>query len=391
LRFILNSNMDLSNFKYKEENLPKDHNERNIFFEKLREEIKAELKQDEALKKYVEKFQSADLDDFILYIAERKIQIVSSQNWIIQSSEHTPEIKYRKEAERAIELIQQKKLFNIQCLWRANQFEHPLLRCTYDFHFWETHIHDCPFLDPVSPEEIQLMQSYLRMPNSELTQFGGWSMSFQDYESILETEGATEDYIYMPEWYEFYDGFRGTSYLLKLPNLRGQQEDDLRDAWQQDRARKEKENPTTTQYVTDIRPYFNVFSEVDNYFKNFEKDNFLKELNSLYRAEQQAYMDTEDMDFDWALEILKEANEPVYMVGGKEWKEAIKETAVRFINLKVADDLDLLYEADALFNELDISTVKDDLTKEILEHSQQMVDRLKKAALLTGTEPDKYW
>ena len=42
----------------------------------------------------------------------------------------------------------------------------------------------------------------------------------------------------------------------------------------------------------------------------------------------------------------------------------------------VADDLDVLYEVDALFEELDINTVKEDLTKEALEHSNHMVKAL---------------
>ena len=57
----------------------------------------------------------------------------------------------------------------------------------------------------------------------------------------------------------------------------------------------------------------------------------------------------------------------------------------------VADDLDVLYEVDALFEELDINTVKEDLTKEALEHSNHMVKWLKEAAIIAGEEPNKYW
>ncbi|MBK6276590.1 MAG: hypothetical protein IPF58_18750 [Saprospirales bacterium] len=64
--------------------------------------------------------------------------------------------------------------------------------------------------------------------------------------------------------------------------------------------------------------------EVTNYFKLFEVDNFFKELHTLSKEESKKFQEEEDSELDEALEILKEVKEPVYIVGGKEWKEAIK-------------------------------------------------------------------
>ena len=387
--------MNWSDFKYYEKNLPENYIDRKKFLEDLKIKWRKELMNDEHLKKYTENFQShspIDFESFVFQIVEQKCHLVNCQNLFISRKDYTPDIRYRKEAERAIEWIQQKKLFNIQCLWRSNQFEHPLLRCTYDFHFWENHIHDCPFLEPVSEQEIKTMQMYLRSPNSEPLQFHHFLLSFQDYEELLETEGDEEHYINMPDWYEFYDGYRGTGSLLKLPDLRGQQEVSLRAVLLAENKRKEKENPPPIQNTNiDTRPFFWVHDEVTNYFKLFEVDNFFKELHTLSKEESKKFQEEEDSELDEALEILKEVKEPVYIVGGKEWKEAIKETALRYINKMVADDLDVLYEVDALFEELDIDTVKEDLTKEALEHSNHMVKWLKEAAIIAGEEPNKYW
>ncbi len=387
--------MDWSEFKYEKSKLPQEPSEYAKFMDALKIKWHEELVNDENLKRYIEKFRShspINFESFVFQIIEKKLHLINCQSLFISRKDYTPDIRYRKEAERTIEWIQQKKLFNIQCLWRANQFEHPLLKCTYDFHFWEKHIHDCPFLEPVTQQEIQTMQIYLRSPNSEPLHFHHFMLSFQDYDELLETEGDDEQYINMPDWYEFYDGYRGTGYLLKLPDLRGQQEERLRAISLAENKRKEKENPTSPQNTNiDTRPFFWMHDEVSNYFKLFEEDIFFKELNNISKEESKKFEEEEDYEFDQALEILKEANEDIYIVGGKEWREAIKETALRYINKMVADDLDVLYEVDALFEELNISTVKEDLTEEALEHSKHRVKWLKEAAIKAGEEPNKYW
>lgn len=379
--------MDLSEFEYRPENLPKDKTENLKFMANLREKWKAELLQNENLKSYMNYYRGGDFESFTNYIVDRKMRLIKDLDWLIKRHDYTPEIKHRKEAEKAIELIQHKKLFNIQCLWRANQFEHPLLRCTYDFHFWDRHVNDCPFLDPVSTEDIQLMQAYLRKPDVELTGLFLW-IGYQDYDELLKMED--DHYINMPPWYEFYDGYRNTGNLLKLPDLRTPYEDMLWDAVRKENKRKEKENPIPP-VVHDKRKFFHNSDKIDKYFKTFEKDKHFKEINKEYSKYMKEVMERNDDELDMAIYTLRQAKETIYMVGGKEWKEAIKETAQRHINLMVADDLDLLHEADALFTELGISTSKQDLTEEALEHSNGVIRNLKNGALLLGIEPDKYW
>jgi hypothetical protein len=383
--------MDLSEFEYRPENLPKDKTENLKFMANLREKWKAEIVQDEELKNYMNKFQGGDIESFAKTIVDRKMRLLKDLDWLIRRHEYAPEIKHRKEAEKAIELIQQKKLFNIQCLWRANQFEHPLLRCTYDFHFWEEHVNDCPFLDPASVEDIQLMQAYLRKPELEYTPRYLW-VDYQDYHELLKMED--DHYVNMPPWYEYYDQYRNTGNLLKLPDLRSKHERMLMAAVRKEEAKKEKEkekeNPKPL-VVLDKRKYFDNHNEIEKYFKTFEKDKHFMEINREHKIYMKEVKEKNDDDLDMAIYTLRQAKEPIEMVGGKDWKEAIKETAQRYKNLMVADDLDLLQEANALFTELGISTAKEDLTEQLNEHGGFMVKRLKQGALLLGIEPDKYW
>ncbi len=379
--------MDLSEFEYRPENLPKDKTENLKFMANLREKFTAEVLENEKLKKYMECYQMADIERFAKYVVDKKMNLLHHLDWLIRRHEYTPEIKYRKEAEKTIELIQQKKLFNIQCLWRANQFEHPALRCTYDFFFWERHINDCPFLDPVSIEDIQLMQAFLRKPDVHIPE-RYMLVGYQEYDGLLKMED--DEYIHMPPWYTLYDEYRNTGNLLKLPDLRTQHEKLLMDALRKEEQRKEKENPKPP-VERDKRPYFYEHKQLIQYFKLFEKDKHFLEIYKEDKIYMKELETTNDDDLDLAIYNLRKVKEPVYVDGGKDWRDAIKEAAQRHINKMVADDLDLLYEADAMFNELGISTSKEDLTDALNEHSGFMVKRLKQGALLLGIEPDKYW
>ena len=76
--------------------------------------------------------------------------------------------------------IQQKKLFDKQCQWRAETFTHPAIETTSDFNYWEKNILNCPFIDPITEEDVALyiefLQEYL---GEDLTFLGRW----QDYNS----------------------------------------------------------------------------------------------------------------------------------------------------------------------------------------------------------------
>lgn len=159
--------------------------------------------------------------------------------------------------------IQQKKLFDLQCRWRAGLFQHPDLHVTDQFDYWGRHPDRCPFLPPITPEELALYLDYLNQPDCPE---GNWGRSrrtplWQDYHHLRSEyypdelallppdshvftasennfddddlddldEDDDDDFDEKekdaapayPAWYRFYDQHHGTGHLRHLPNVRG--------------------------------------------------------------------------------------------------------------------------------------------------------------------------
>ncbi|WP_345054982.1 hypothetical protein [Hymenobacter glaciei] len=174
--------------------------------------------------------------------------------------------------------IQQKKLFDLQCRWRAGLFQHPDIHVTDQFDYWGRHPERCPFLPAITPEEVALYLDYLNQPDCPE---GDWSRYrrtplWQDYHHLRsehypdelallppdshvftgseeafddEDEDEEEDKDDFddddeeedegpayPSWYRFYDQHHGTGHLRHLHNVRGLREQHyqqlhLADSW----------------------------------------------------------------------------------------------------------------------------------------------------------------
>jgi hypothetical protein len=142
---------------------------------------------------------------------------------------------YIKEAEKCFEQIQQRKLFNLQCRFRAGMIRIPEIGSVWEFTFWEQHIKQCPFLDPVTEEEVDLYLKYVESEYFDLEGVAflhGWQ-SYDDYHREYnlvdyDDDDEEEQEEVLPPWYRFYDLHMGTSEMLTYPDLRGERENHYR-------------------------------------------------------------------------------------------------------------------------------------------------------------------
>ena len=119
-------------------------------------------------------------------------------------------------------IIQQKKLFDAQCLWRADQLDIKEIEVCFDFLVWEKDVLNCPFIEDITEQEVDWYCQYLSQNNVDLKQ--GLLSNWQDYENIKEAYATDNGNRNVPEWYDFHNGKTGNGILLILPDLRGQRE-----------------------------------------------------------------------------------------------------------------------------------------------------------------------
>lgn len=250
--------------------------------ERLAEQVRAiehELRTSPDYQPYFAPYQPERVEAFIQQYARRKVQYQQQGAKRLERLE-AEATEVRDQARQRLWDIQQKKLFDLQCRWRAGLVRLPGADVVQQFEYWGQHPLQCPFLPPITPEELALYREYVASPASPPD--GGWAdggvrrhWHWQDYElwrsfyyedelpglppdsHLLQQNDEEEededwndaddddeddwddddedDKPYYPAWYRYYDERQGTGQLRHLPDVRGMRERFYLDLCSEDR------------------------------------------------------------------------------------------------------------------------------------------------------------
>jgi len=361
--------INFDDFIYNKERVPADANEKTKFFKKLEQQFYDEITNSETAKKYFEKFNPGSISSFIKSFVSQKVSLAQLYDYYerMYNENETLELGFHNRAEDMLENILQKKLFNMQLLWRAGKLDIKGIDVAYDFEFWGSNIASCPFVAPIEEYEVDILKDFLLHSNDYDEMMGHSYTSLQDYDSIMEKDenGLPED---MPAWYDFYDMRMGTGALLILPNIKGAKEEYYMDC---SRKAAQRDNLSATAAApVEQRPYLFGFGEELTKFVNAcETDAYFIELFKYYDFVSKKNNSRSDDDISLAVDTLLNADRPVYMSSYVRWDEAILHAANKYKATKTAEALDSAYEEYLLRRALGISGNK--TTAEIIENSHK--------------------
>ncbi len=347
--------INFDDFIYNKALVPSDAKEKTEFYKSLEQKFCDEIANSDAAKEYFKQFNPTSIDGFIKSIARQKISLVQSYEYYerLYNEKETLELGFQDQAEEMLEIILQKKLFNMQLLWRAGKLNIEGVDIAYDFEFWESNIASCPFVAPIEEHEVEILKDFLLHSNDYDEMLDHSYTSLQDYDSIMEKDknGLPDD---MPAWYDFYDMRMGTGALLILPNHKGAKEDYYMECSR--KASKRDNPPTTAAAPVDQRPYLYGFGEeLTKYINTCETDAYFIELFKYYDFVNNKNNIRSEDDITLAIDTLLNADRPVYMSGHLPWDEAILEAANKYKATKIAEALDSAYEEYLLRRDLGIS------------------------------------
>lgn len=377
--------MNFEDFKYHENNIKATHDEKQIFFEKLRDTFIEELKTQEKYQAFFKKFDPKSVESFIFHYASSKSDVAKYYAFYTDEKYLHKELRYREETEAVFENILQKKLWNLQLQWRAEEIELKEIRTSGDFLFWENHVQSCPFIPAVTEYELELMKQFMLDPNykdkSPSRHYCG-----QHYDDLMSKDEHGE-YEFMPEWYTYYDLYMGTSSLLLLPDTRGEKEDFYIKLSSKKKAEEAKQAPPKPAYVPPP-PYLHFgLDDMYKFAQEFEEDRHFVELfrirKEMYKPKE-IYSAIHDEMVDEAISLLKEADKPVYMPGGLEWREAVVLCSERYLYEIIATELDVVYDEYKMFSEIGIS--QGNLEDVMKEYEQDYISNLILESVLRGRE-----
>jgi len=329
----------------------------------------AEIEKDAVINAYLNQFTDYSAKSFKEALAKLKTEFELYSNNYYKNKEKR-DLYFVNQAKELIWVIQQKKLFDTQCLWRAGKLEIPEVLICRDFDYWSENIKNCPFIDPITQQEVELLQQFIQSPDYE-EGFLEWN-DWQNYDTFKEEYLGDGNLLSMPEWYYFYNIQRGTEALLLLPDTKNELEEEYIDIGIEsltpeerdklfDNAYDDDEIDTTMEATEDdplperkkhsneeydSRPYlFYGDEEIDKFIAQFENAE-MKEIhqikNNLYTKKD---IDVWDLiELKDTMHFLKYAGENYPMQPYYCWRKGIIKLYNQFKNDKISEALPMVFE-----------------------------------------------
>jgi hypothetical protein len=290
-----------------------------------------------------------------LYVLER-------QGWVRngQHSEKRPGRYnlYDREAYTTLWAIQQKKLFDLQCRWRAEEVRDvPGVVITDDFATLSNSIENCPALTPITPEEFALYLDWVRQADYErdLGYYLDAKFAWQKYRTIRlalapdappSAERVTPEVGAVPEWYRFHNAHTGHDRLLYLPDVRGAKQERYWDAWREKLREEEAIARAAGAPAPDPRPSYLPSEKNHELAVSFAQRFEDARLNRWRETAQllNPRITDEERAFQHLTNRLLIIKEPVPTVVGANWRDTTRLTFHAYARQQLLENLPRVYE-----------------------------------------------
>ena len=310
----------------------------------LEKEIENDLRTNPKYQDYYQQYRPSSIEGLIKHYTQKKMLWIKYGELYVQAKEKRT-LRYKTVAKLLLSEIQQVKLFNMQCLWRAEKLEIPGIAVTQDFIYWEKNIENCPFLPPISREEFDLYKEYALTDEAEIPtgRFLYGYEDWQEYDKIKRAFIIPDDgYVTVPpKWYVFYYNRHNGAPCTYLPDIRGDKENFYFDIW---RKHNSAVSPQPSPRHLETRPDFLYYEDnnLREFIDRFE-DHKIREYAGVMMEEKNA---DDDEDLIEALTTLNYADEAIEIISGNlPWRDAIMKTAELYEREKVYRELDNVYRS----------------------------------------------
>lgn len=318
----------------------------NTNWEDLSNETKTEIEQlikaDELKSLYIEElhtrpcyrdffdhYNDESVSAFIREYAKRKAHyVIYGEAKAHEQAES--ELKFRHWAEKCFSEIQQKKLFDLQCLWRAGKINLEGIGSTADFAPLEFCIFSVPFLKPVTEHELNIYLDYLMTEETANSHDYRWQ-DFESYKMAFESNQLER----IPEWYRFYDKALGAESLLNEADKKGSEEE----RWLSLNTNSKNDTEASSETCKPDLEF--TYNSLEFFIYTFEDRKTIRHFMSAERFHPE--IDNNKVLLE-AWDLLRESEEEIIIAKTGNWKTVLIETADRYRKQKTAECLKDLFK-----------------------------------------------
>ena len=305
------------------------------------EQFEEEMRTNPKFVAFFEPYSEASVTEVIREHAKEKVKYFADiDDWRKKYEENST--YYFEIAENYLNAILQKKLFNLQCLWRAGKINLPFVKVTSDFEYFSKDISACPFIEPITEEELDLAMRFLTVEKN-WGNFVYEEPSWQDYDSFslgIDVDVDDDDYYdELPDLYEYFDTYMNTGSLRSLPDVRGEIENKYEELANREMR---EENRNRVKPDSNAKPNLYFGSDVREKFIETCENTDVKELYALREAYYHETYESEQAEI--AYYFLNNIDEEIPIEAHKDWRVAIVESMRLYKQKKIAENLPFVYD-----------------------------------------------
>lgn len=304
--------------------------------EERRKLWRKEMAENEELANHLKTIHPKVLEPFINYY------LVQKNGWVENNSYYEKQrsnegIEWLDPATSHLGIIQQKKLFDKQCLWRAEKITIDNIMLCCDFLIWQHNIFNCPFIEPVNEDDLENYIDFLQGSDQdpEMQVYQDW----QDYEKMKTAYELGNNDITkqgFPAWYHYHNSVSNADILMALPDIRGEKEAfytnichaEMKAMGRSPQTNSPAEPESLSQYFE--KPYLEWFVrkfETKEVIRLFEAHKWWSDKNVM-----------ENLLYD-DLRTLFSADEVIAIDASPYWIRSIREAADKYRRKKIAQAL----------------------------------------------------
>ncbi|MEO5569660.1 MAG: hypothetical protein ABIT08_11625 [Bacteroidia bacterium] len=325
------------NFDFPVSDPVKKEIEQQLKREKIIYNVKEELYCNPRYKDFFENYDEETIHAFVESYAKRKAFYIMHGQELLDEEE-TTQLYFHSLAENFIWEIQQKKLFDLQCLWRAEKIKLEEVQVTKDFLYHEAIIKNCPHNSPVTRDELQLYVDYLfsdDYPDKE------HDFQWQDYD-FIKNQSLMFCNSGIPAWYSYYDKHVHGKNMHDLADIRGEKEFFYLELLSKKNAVKKLYEDVNGKNKNEEKSFLQFNYKTLEFFINTFEDKSI--IRNFYTAERQHPDLSNNSELDAAIRVLRISDENVSISANRNWKDAVIEAAKFYKTKKIAEALLTVYE-----------------------------------------------
>ncbi|MGB4775527.1 MAG: hypothetical protein WBP45_10165, partial [Daejeonella sp.] len=349
--------------------------------------VKEELRTEERFVNYFKDFHPKSVDSFIDNYAYKRF-LWMRYGPMYKKLNDEEDTKWINTAYEHLGFIQQKKLFDAQCLWRAEKVKFEGVQICYDFHYWEETVLYCPFIEPLNEGDINLYMEYLNQNNADISSH--FRDSWQDYDGIKDAYNNEEAYRDFPEWYDFYNTRKGTGAYLILPDIRGKKEEFYRELYFEEKNKAYREEVKKQEEVTEKRPWLKDTYDKEHltFFVNTFED---KQTQIYFKAYERNCYDSEEEEFEEIVRFLLAAGEPIPISAQYDFRDALRQARDQYTAKKIAEFLPYALEQHRLNLSIGVSLDETELkSREVRKERRNKLIEIILAGRKLNGEPEDF-